>query len=82
MLSLVTSSLALTGSLAVPPKKRFNEIVSREETEAMGIVWRGNASHSHDLLPEAELPTDFTWCNKDGHNFCTASLNQHIPQCE
>merc|ERR1712151_353853 len=26
------------------------------------------------------LPDDFTWCNKDGTNYCTASLNQHIPQ--
>merc|ERR1712151_931713 len=26
------------------------------------------------------LPDDFTWCNKDGVNYCTPSLNQHIPQ--
>merc|ERR1719231_39667 len=25
-------------------------------------------------------PTDFTWCNKDGVSYCSASLNQHIPQ--
>ena len=50
----------------------------------MGIVWEGNSSavSSHDLLtiPEGGLPADFTWCNKDGVNYCTPSLNQHIPQ--
>jgi len=47
----------------------------------MGIVWKGNSSNSHDLLEAAATyPDDFTWCNKDGVNYCTVSLNQHIPQ--
>ena len=48
-----------------------------------GVVWRGNASaqSSHDLLPESgDLPAAFTWGNKDGVNYLTPSLNQHIPQ--
>ena len=30
-----------------------------------------------------QVPDEFTWCNKDGVNWCTESRNQHIPQyCE
>jgi cathepsin X len=27
-----------------------------------------------------ELPTEFTWANKDGVNYLTPPRNQHIPQ--
>merc|ERR1719162_489875 len=47
----------------------------------MGIKWRGNSSNSHELLQSVEsYPAEFTWCNKSGVNYCTISLNQHIPQ--
>merc|ERR1719473_1040013 len=51
----------------------------------MGITWRGNLSdgkgaNSHELLSDQAMPDAFTWCNKDGVNYCTPSLNQHIPQ--
>ena len=50
----------------------------------MGIVWEGNSSavSSHDLLsdPVGGYPSNFTWCDKDGVNYCTMSRNQHIPQ--
>jgi len=63
---------------------RRSELLPRKEVEALGIKWRGNATEksSHDLLdvPEAGLPKDFTWGNKDGVNYLTPSLNQHIPQ--
>ena len=26
-----------------------------------------------------QVPDEFTWCNKDGVNYCTESRNQHIP---
>lgn len=63
-------------------RARRSELLSREATEALGITWRGNASNSHDLLLGGvqDMPKDFTWCNKDGVNYCTPSLNQHIPQ--
>jgi cathepsin X len=64
--------------------ERPSEVLSREEQEALGIQWMENSSTptSHDDLPDPDgaYPTDFTWCNKDGVNYCTASLNQHIPQ--
>merc|ERR1711865_44861 len=28
----------------------------------------------------SHYPSDLNWCNKDGVNYCTHSLNQHIPQ--
>ena len=76
--------LYLAPALAFSPAKgRQSELLSREETEALGIVWKGNSStvSSHDLLTEpATYPTDFTWGDKDGVNYLTPSLNQHIPQ--
>ena len=79
--SMITASLAL----AAPPTRRRSELLPRAEVEAMGIIWEGNSStgtNSHDLLtvPEGGYPSNFTWCNKDGVNYCTPSLNQHIPQ--
>jgi cathepsin X len=63
-----------------PLNRRKSEVLSREATEGLGIVWRGNSSESHELLQAVELPSEFTWCNKDGVNYCTISRNQHIPQ--
>lgn len=61
--------------------ERKSELLSQEVVEARGFVYRGNSSSrsSHDDLPATELPAEFTWCNKDGVNYCTASENQHIP---
>jgi cathepsin X len=61
---------------------RRNELFDRKQTEAKGIVWRGNASNSHDLLLGGvqDMPKEFTWCDKDGVNYCTMNRNQHIPQ--
>jgi cathepsin X len=59
---------------------RRSELLSREETEALGVVWRGNSSNSHDLLQYGDFPEEFNWCNKDGRSYCTMSRNQHIPQ--
>merc|ERR1712048_923349 len=65
------------------PEQR-SELLTREETEALGVVWRGNSSlqpsHLNLETPSGGYPTNFSWCNKDGVNYCTASLNQHIPQ--
>ena len=67
-----------------PQSSRKSELWSQEQAEQAGLVWRGNSSSvsSHDLLvePEAGYPADFTWGNKDGVNYLTPSLNQHIPQ--
>eukprot|EP00929_Paragymnodinium_shiwhaense_P032367 TRINITY_DN17948_c1_g1_i1.p1 TRINITY_DN17948_c1_g1~~TRINITY_DN17948_c1_g1_i1.p1 ORF type:complete len:657 (+),score=151.38 TRINITY_DN17948_c1_g1_i1:80-2050(+) len=65
-------------------ERRRSELLSREETEALGVVYRGNSSKqsSHDLLeaPKDGYPSDFSWCSKNGTSYCTPMLNQHIPQ--
>eukprot|EP01051_Picozoa_sp_SAG22_P005045 SAG22_NODE_288_length_12949_cov_163.316265_15_plen_73_part_00 len=35
-----------------------------------------------DYVRTEDLPAAFTWGDKDGVNYLTKSLNQHIPQCE
>jgi len=59
-----------------------SELLSREQQESMGILWRGNATNSHNtiLLGMKQIPSNFTWCSKGGVNYCTISRNQHIPQ--
>merc|ERR1711948_180076 len=61
---------------------RKSELLPREEQEKLGITWRGNSSQepSHELLQSQDYPANFTWCDKDGVNYCTISRNQHIPQ--
>eukprot|EP00967_Tisochrysis_lutea_P154776 scaffold308119_cov31-Tisochrysis_lutea.AAC.1 len=77
--------LAITAlaSLSAGIQTRQSELLPRAEQEKMGIVWKGNSSEqsSHDLLEiSAPYPDYFSWCDKDGVNYCTPSLNQHIPQ--
>jgi cathepsin X len=64
--------------------RRRSEVLSREATEKLGVVWRGNSSGpgAHHLLsaPEGGYPDSFSWCDKDGKNYCSMSRNQHIPQ--
>jgi len=77
--SIVTASLLVSASA----RTHSNEVWNQTQTEAAGIVWRGNYTTSplpHDYVQDSELPSDFTWCNKDGVNYCTMSRNQHIPQ--
>lgn len=62
---------------------RMNEVWSKEETEAAGLVHKGSHVISplpQDYIDTKDLPTNFTWCDQDGVNYCTKSLNQHIPQ--
>merc|ERR1719487_1017126 len=72
--------LAAVGAVAA----RKSELLSDLEAVALGVVIRGNATErsSHDDLqdPEEGYPEAFSWCDKDGVNYCTPSLNQHIPQ--
>ena len=79
MLSFLSSSPSFTA----PATGRVKEVWTKEQTEAAGIVWRGNHTISplpHETLSDEILPKSFTWCDKDGVNYCTMSRNQHIPQ--
>jgi len=72
----------LPAHVAVANVRGRSERWSDEQVMAAGWVPRANLSNSHELLtmPSSGLPEEFTWCNKDGQNFCTMSRNQHIPQ--
>lgn len=80
-MSRIAFTLIVLLGLSACAYSRRSELLSRSEVEAKGITWRGNSSNSHHELLELETyPADFTWCNKNGVNYCTMSRNQHIPQ--
>jgi len=82
MKAFLATTLALLCLSSASSSRRVSEVWSREQVEAHGIVWRGNSSNAHDLLTAVEggYPDNFSWCDKDGVNYCTMSRNQHIPQ--
>merc|ERR1719181_220317 len=72
--------IAITFAVA---SARINEVWTKEQTEAAGLVHKGSHVISplpQDIIPTSDLPDSFNWCDKDGNNYCTKSLNQHIPQ--
>jgi cathepsin X len=74
---------ALVAIAAVGATARINEVWNRAQTEAAGIVWRGNHTTSplpHEYMKTEDVPDALNWCDKDGVNYCTMSRNQHIPQ--
>lgn len=83
IMKLVILGLVAAVAFATPVIKRHNEVWTKEQTEAAGLVHRGNFTISplpHEYIDTKDLPTNFTWCDRDGVNYCTKSLNQHIPQ--
>lgn len=80
-MSRLTTILVLLNLSYIFGRRRKSEILSKSETEKLGLVWKGNSSETHELLvAPMEYPAEFSWCNKDGVSYCTMSRNQHIPQ--
>merc|ERR1719473_2037036 len=72
--------IAITFAVA---SARINEVWTKEQTEAAGLVHKGSnytSPRPQDYMNTSDLPDSFNWCDKDGVNYCTKSLNQHIPQ--
>ncbi|KAJ1617703.1 hypothetical protein T492DRAFT_1097876 [Pavlovales sp. CCMP2436] len=67
-----------------PAEKYHNAVWTREQEELAGIVREAvHSPRSHAVLGLANplaMPEAFTWCDKDGVNYCTMSRNQHLPQ--
>ena len=60
-------------------RRRRSEVWTAEQEAAAGIV--KNWKRGPHLLDDSQtMPDSFTWCDKDGVNYCTATLNQHLPQ--
>jgi len=79
-MKLTTVILAL--AIACASARRPSEVWTSEQEDAAGIV-RNNykkGTAPHEFMGTEDLPQEFTWCNKDGKNYCTMSRNQHIPQ--
>ncbi|KAK3240888.1 hypothetical protein CYMTET_49306 [Cymbomonas tetramitiformis] len=78
---LISKAIGLKHDAHLAPRR--GEVWTREQEEDAGIV-RNNykaGTAPHELMTEdAAYPTEFTWCDKDGVNYCTMSRNQHIPQ--
>merc|ERR1719506_1125184 len=74
---------ALFACAVICASARLNEVWTKEQTEAAGLVHKGShvlTPRPQDYIRDDELPTNFTWCDNQGVNYCTMSRNQHIPQ--
>jgi cathepsin X len=60
--------------------RRLNEVWTKEQDAAHVITENVQSEKPQDYLKTEDLPASFTWCDKDGVNYCTMSRNQHIPQ--
>merc|ERR1712196_553889 len=70
--------------VVVIAESRLNEVWTKEQTEAAGLVHKGSHVISplpQDYIKTEDLPASFNWCDHpDGNNYCTKSMGQHIPQ--
>jgi cathepsin X len=69
----------LVAALGVATARRPNEVWTREQEDAAGIIQEFILSPQPKDMNLA-VPDTFTWCNNNGVNYCTISRNQHIPQ--
>lgn len=78
----IAISVALFSGADAVARRRPNEVWTREQEEAAGIIPNNYVvgTAPHETLDSSVLPKAFTWCDKDGVNYCTRSRNQHIPQ--
>jgi cathepsin X len=75
--------VALLALVVASASARMNEVWTKEQTEAAGLVHKGSFTVSRlpqDYIADETLPTNFTWGDYNGVNYLTKSLNQHIPQ--
>merc|ERR1719253_2460409 len=79
----IAAATTMLGLAAVAPvNRKFNEVWSLDEEVRQGINRAGNweVPRPQDYVRTEDLPASFTWGDKDGVNYLTKSLNQHIPQ--
>merc|ERR1712023_605268 len=81
--SLLVAACVLVG--AATAARRLNEVWTAEDHARRGID--PNKEHvisprPQDYIKTEDLPSNFSWHSHpdDGVNYCTKSLNQHIPQ--
>lgn len=78
-LSATQAKLISAGKIEVEvysqPKR--TEVWSAKFEQELGI---SKGERSTAFLNSTAVPAEFSWCNKDGVNYCTMSRNQHLPQ--
>merc|ERR1711957_114996 len=77
------SRLIVTALVIGAASAYVNEVWNQEQNEAAGLLHKGSHAVNplpHEYLATSQLPTNFSWCDHEGVNYCTKSLNQHIPQ--
>lgn len=75
----LAATVALIGSVA--QAARMSEVWSRAQEDEAGIVQEHVISQRpHEYLSAAAMPDEFTWCDRNGTNYCTMNRNQHLPQ--
>lgn len=86
-ISAIVMCLSVSASLAAAAeapnrRERPSEVWTKEQEKEAGIVYNSYVSGNQpfEALSSEALPKAFTWCDKDGVNYCTMSRNQHIPQ--
>jgi len=70
--------MLIAAALGVAQARRPNEVWTRAQEEAAGIVPEIITGPRPDK--GLKVPATFTWCDNNGVNYCTISRNQHIPQ--
>lgn len=75
---LVASAMVVSAVDAAPVRK--SEVWTKEQEKAAGINPRKITHKNNLMMKNVALPQNFTWCDKDGTNYCTMSRNQHLPQ--
>jgi len=76
-------ALVLVGGVYESVLGRINEVWTREQEDAAGIVrnrYKLGAQPFEATKSVEDFPSDFSWCNINGTSYCTMSRNQHIPQ--
>merc|ERR1719473_2253721 len=72
---------AIAFALFAVTSARLSEVWTEAQEKEAGIVYNNHFRPlPQDYIKDEDLPDEFTWCDKDGVNYCTMSRNQHIPQ--
>jgi cathepsin X len=76
---LLFALVAFTAATSLRPSFRF---LNTEIYEPAGHTLKQviTAPQPKDYVKSTDIPSDFSWCNISGVNYCTTDLNQHIPQ--
>lgn len=75
----LAATATLLGSVATAV--RVSEVWTREQEDAASIVQEHVINRRpHEYLSVSDMPEEFTWCDRNGTNYCTMNRNQHLPQ--